>query len=118
MLQIQFKLIDINGVPVISLPKEFELIEVLIGTELQDEHEDGIWLLDSLDEVLTEKVDYTNVGDVKYVILTLTKQIVNIQDPYCEEGVYCEIPTESFRNLIIAWLKEKDKFYKTRKKLS
>jgi len=33
-LQIQFKLIDINGVPVISLPKEFELNEVLIGTEV------------------------------------------------------------------------------------
>jgi hypothetical protein len=118
MLQIQFKLIDINGVPVISLPKKFELIEVLIGTELQDKHEDGIWLLDTLDEVLTEKVDYTTVGDVKYVILTLTKQIIKVEDPYSEEGAYCEISTESFRNLIIDWLKEKDKFYKNRKKLS
>ncbi len=33
-MNIKFKLVNVNGVPVISLPKEYELIEVLIGTEL------------------------------------------------------------------------------------
>lgn len=34
--------------PVISLPAGYDLLEEFIGTNLQDEEENGVWLIDSI----------------------------------------------------------------------
>ncbi len=106
-----FKLIDMNGVPVISLPTGFELLEAFIGTNLQDKDEKGIWLIDSIDDVLSGKVTNSTIGDVKYHVIELSKTIVKIIDPYSDEGMYCELPLDTFRSIILNWLKQKDKYY-------
>lgn len=107
----RFKLIDLNGVPVISLPTGYDLLEAFIGTNLQDKDENGYWLIDSINEVLNGKVENTTLGDVKYFIIQLSNTSVKIIDPYSDNGAYCELPTISFKHIIINWLKEKDNYY-------
>jgi hypothetical protein len=109
-----FRLIDANGAPVISLPKGYDLVEVLIGTNLQDENENGEWLLDALDEVLTGKVSHSTVGDVRYVVLNLNKTSVKITDPYSVDESKCVVETSVFKKLIIEWLRKKREYYNLR----
>ncbi|MFX3636871.1 MAG: hypothetical protein ACE3L7_02330 [Candidatus Pristimantibacillus sp.] len=106
-----FKLIDMNGVPVISLPAGFDLLETFIGTNLQDKNENGIWLVNSIDEVLSGKVTNSTLGDAKYHVIELSKTSVKIIDPYSDEGIYCELPLDTFRSIILKWLNQKDKYY-------
>lgn len=108
----EFKLIDVYGSPVISLPAGYDLLEAFIGTNLQDEEENGVWLIDSIDEILNGKVEITTLGDVKYFIIQLNNTTVKIIDPYSDDGTYCELPTNTFKNVIISWLRQKDNYYK------
>jgi hypothetical protein len=110
-ITVDFKLIDVNGVPVISLPAGYDLLEAFIGTNLQDKHENGIWLIDAINEVLNGKVEDTILGDVKYFVIQLNNTSVKIISPYYDDGNYCELPIIMFKNVIINWLKQKNIYY-------
>ncbi|WP_221226939.1 hypothetical protein [Paenibacillus baekrokdamisoli] len=105
------ELIDLNGVPVISLPAGYDLLEAFIGTNLQDNDENGVWLIDSINEVLNGKVENSTLGDVKYFVIQLNNTSVKIIDPYSDNEAYCELPTMTFKNIIVNWLKQKDNYY-------
>ncbi|MGM0883839.1 MAG: hypothetical protein ACQEXQ_22745 [Bacillota bacterium] len=107
----KFQLVDVNGVPVISLPAGYDLLEAFIGTNLQDINEDGHWLIDTINEVLDDKVESATLGDVKYFIIQLDKNNVKIIDPYSEDESYCELLTSVFKDIIVNWLKQKDRYY-------
>lgn len=87
---------------------------MLIGTNLQDENENGEWLLDAIDEVLTGKVSNSTVGDVRYVVLNLNKTSVKITDPYRVGDSQRVMETGVFKKLLIEWLRRKDEYYKLR----
>lgn len=36
---------------------------------------------------------------------------VELIDPYSDSRAYCELPTLTFKNIIINWLKQKDNYY-------
>lgn len=105
------KLIDMNGVPVISLPKGFDLLEAFIGTNLQEKDEKGMWVIDSINEILSYKVAYTTLSSVKYHVVELSNTTAKIIDPYSEDGAYCELPIDTFKSIIVNWLQQKDKYY-------
>ncbi|WP_342480591.1 hypothetical protein NST07_28000 [Paenibacillus sp. FSL L8-0340] len=107
----KFKLIDLYGVPVISLPIGYDLLEAFIGTNLQDKDEKGIWLIDSINEILSGKVTKTTLSGVKYHVVELNNTTVRIIDPCSDDGDYCELPIDTFRNIIVNWLKQKDEYY-------
>lgn len=67
----KFKLIDVHGVPVISLPSGYNLLEAFIGTNLQEKYEKGMWLIDSINEILSGKVTNTTLSGVKYYVVEL-----------------------------------------------
>ncbi|MFD1956733.1 hypothetical protein ACFSL6_21795 [Paenibacillus thailandensis] len=87
---------------------------MLIGTNLQDENENGEWLLDAIDEVLTGKVSNSTVGDVRYVVLNLNKTSVKITDPYRVGDSQRVMETGVFKKLLIEWLRRKYEYYKLR----
>ncbi|MBP1996247.1 hypothetical protein [Paenibacillus eucommiae] len=77
-MNIRFELIELNGVPVISLPAGYDLLEAFIGTSLQDKDENGVWLIDSINEVLNGKVEDSTLGDVKYFVIQLNNIITTL----------------------------------------
>ncbi|RED51125.1 hypothetical protein [Cohnella lupini] len=107
-----FKLIDMNGVPVISLPAGYDLLEAFIGTNLQYKYEKGKWVIDSIDEVLNSTLTNKTLSGVKYHDVELSKSTVRIIDPYSEDRAYCELPLDTFRSVIVNWLQQKDKYYR------
>jgi len=106
-----FKLIDMYGVPVISLPPGYDLLETFIGTNLQDKDETGMWMIDSINEILDCNVTKKTLSRVKYHIVELSETTVRIIDPYSVDGVYCELPLDIFKGIIVNWLQQKDKYY-------
>lgn len=107
----KFELIDMYGVPVISLPIGFDLLEAFIGTNLQDKNEKGIWVIDSINEIFSGKVTSKTLSGVKYHVVELNNTTVRIIDPYSDDVAYCELPISTFRNIIVNWLQQKDKYY-------
>ncbi|SFT05883.1 hypothetical protein [Paenibacillus sp. BC26] len=105
----KFILIDMFGVPVISLPAGYDLLEAFIGTNLQDINEKGSWVIDSVDEVLNGTE--TTLLCVKYHDVELSKTTVKIIDRYSEDKAYCELPIDTFKSVIVNWLQQKDKYY-------
>jgi hypothetical protein len=108
---VNFKLIDMYGVPVISLPPGYDLLEAFIGTNLQDKDEKGMWVIDSINEILSSNVTQITLSGVKYHIVELRKTTVKIIDPYSDDGDYCELPIDTFKSIIVNWLQQKDKYY-------
>ncbi|MED4754736.1 hypothetical protein [Brevibacillus choshinensis] len=107
----KFKLIDVYGVPVISVPPGYDLLETFIGTNLQDKDEKGMWVIDSLNEILSGKVTNTTLSGVKYHVVELSNTTVKIMDPYSVNGAHCELSLNIFKNVIVDWLQQKDKYY-------
>ncbi|WP_342439137.1 hypothetical protein NSS79_09375 [Paenibacillus sp. FSL L8-0436] len=106
-----FKLIDMDGVPVISLPPGYDLLEAFIGTNLQGKTEKGKWIIDSVHEILSNDVTNITLSTVKYHVVELSKTKARIIDPYSDDGDYCELPLDAFESVIINWLQQKDKYY-------
>ncbi|MFX3636874.1 MAG: hypothetical protein ACE3L7_02345 [Candidatus Pristimantibacillus sp.] len=106
-----FKLIDMYGVPVISLPPGFDLLESFIGTNLQDDDEKGMWVIDSINEIMSGKVTNTTLAGVKYHVVELNNTTARIIDPYSDNRAYCELPLDTFKSIIVNWLQQKDKYY-------
>ncbi|MDQ0876097.1 hypothetical protein QFZ77_004756 [Paenibacillus sp. V4I3] len=50
-----FKLIDMNGVAVLSLPTGYDLLEAFIGTNLLEKNEKGMWVRFNMIEVLDSR---------------------------------------------------------------
>jgi hypothetical protein len=99
-------------IPNISLPPGYDLLEAFIGTNLQDRDEEGMWVIDSIIEILSGKVsDFTLTG-VKYHLVELSNTTVKIIDPYADDGDYCELPLITFKNVIVDWLQQKNKYYR------
>lgn len=106
-----FKLIDMYGVPVISLSPGYDLLEAFIGTNLQGKDEKGKWVIDSINEILSSDVTNIILSGVKYHIVELSKTTVKIIDPYSDDGDYCELSLDTFRSIIVNWLQQKDNYY-------
>lgn len=106
-----FKLIDVDGVPVISLPTGYDFLEAFIGTNLQDKNEKGMWVIDSINKILSGKKSNITLKGVKYHDVEMTSTMVKIIDPYSDDGAFCELPLDTFKTLIIDWLQQKDKYY-------
>lgn len=106
-----FKLIDMYGVPVISLPAGYDLLEAFIGTNLQDRDETGKWVIESINEVLSSNVTKVTLPGVKYHVVELSKTTVRIIDPYSHDSAHCELPIKTFEGIIVNWLQQKDKYY-------
>uniref|UniRef100_UPI001E2C6B6A hypothetical protein n=1 Tax=Brevibacillus daliensis TaxID=2892995 RepID=UPI001E2C6B6A len=105
------KLIDMDGVPVISLPSGYDLLETFIGTNLQEKDEKGMWVIDSINEILRGKVTNTTLSGVKYHVVELSNTTVRIIDPYSDDGACCELLIDTFKSIIVNWLQQKDKYY-------
>jgi ribosomal protein S12 len=106
-----FKLIDMNGVAVISLPTGYDLLEAFIGTNLQEKNEKGMWVIDSINEILSGKATNSTLSGVKYHVVELSNTTVKIIDSYSDDGTYCELPIDTFKSIIVNWLQQKDKYY-------
>ncbi|WP_156390042.1 MULTISPECIES: hypothetical protein [unclassified Paenibacillus] len=50
-----FKLVDMNGVAVISLPTGYDLLEAFNGTNLLEKNEKGMWVWFNMIEVLDSR---------------------------------------------------------------
>lgn len=108
---IKFRLIHMNGFPVISLPDGYDLLEVFIGTELQVRDEDGKWIIEAINAVIDGEVEHIWL-QAKYLTLNLNSKETSIIDPYADDCKNeCLIKTNELKTILLEWIFVRDQFY-------